>query len=120
MVSRVLPLRKREVVVRGDGNYFYRTIAMWSDGKSDRNHGEFIRRLCGEFIERHPYVFHSFLFKANSVREHVKKNKLTGTWTESVDIFSCATLLQRTVFTFSLVRQQWNLSRYSTCVPRTP
>ena len=66
-----------------------------------------IRRLCVEFIERHPYVFQPFLFTANSVREHVKKRKLTGTWTETVDIFRCATLLQHTVFTFSLVRQQW-------------
>ena len=55
MVSRVLPLGEREVVARGDGNCFYRTIAMWSDGKSNRDHGE-IRRLCGEFIERHLYV----------------------------------------------------------------
>ena len=45
MFSRVLPLGKKEVVVPGDGNCFYRTIAMWSDGKSDRNHGE-IKRLC--------------------------------------------------------------------------
>ena len=49
------------------------------------------------------YMFQPFLFNANSVREHVKKSKLTGTWTETVDIISCATLLQRTVFTFSLV-----------------
>ena len=99
----VLPLGKRKVVVRGDGSCFYRTIAMWNEGKSrDRNHGH-IRRLYGEFIERHPYVFQPFLFNANSVREHVKKSKLTGTWTETVDIFSCTTLLQRTVFTFSLV-----------------
>ena len=101
MVFRVLRLGKREVVVRGDGNCFCRTIAMWSDGKSDINHGE-IRGLCGEFIERHPYVFQPFLFTANSVREHVKKRKLTGTRAETVDIVRCATLLQRTVFTFSL------------------
>ena len=67
----------------------------------DRNHGE-IRRLCGEFIERHPFALQPFLFNANSVKEDVKKSKLTGTWAETVDIFSCATLLQRTVFTFSL------------------
>ena len=67
----------------------------------DRNHGE-IRRLCGEFIERHPFALQPFLFNANSVKEDVKKSKLTDTWAETVDIFSCATLLQRTVFTFSL------------------
>ena len=61
----------------------------------------------GEFIQRRPYMFQPFLFNANSGREHVKKSKLTGTWAGTVDIFSCATLLQRTVFTFSLVRQQW-------------
>ena len=52
-------------------------------------------------------MFQPFLFNANSVREHFKKSKLTGTWAETVDIFSCATLLQCTVFTFSLVWQLW-------------
>ena len=73
--------------------------------------------MCGEFIEQNAYVFQPFLFNTNSVREHVKRSKLTGTWAEIVDIFSCTTLLQGTVFTFSLVRQQWLKSEplFNTC-----
>ena len=83
-----------------DGNCFYRAIALWRDETSDRKHGE-IRSLCNSLIEKYPQVFQPLLFASRSVDEHVKKSKLAGSWAETVDIFSCATLLKRTISTFS-------------------
>ena len=67
---------------------------------SDEKHEE-IRRLSSTLIEKNPKVFQPLLFSSNSVKEHVKKSKITGTWAETVDIFSCASLLQRPICTFS-------------------
>ena len=101
MASGNVPPQKREVVVRGDGNWFYRAIALWRDEISDKKHEE-IRRLSSTLIEKNPKVFQPLLFSSNSLKEHVKKGKITGTWAETVDIFSCASLLQRTICTFSM------------------
>ena len=52
MASGNLPPRRREVVVRGDGNCFYRAIALWNDEISDEKHEE-IRALlssCATFL----------------------------------------------------------------------
>ena len=84
MADGILHPQRTEVVVRGDGNCFYRAIALWRDETSDRKHEE-IRSLCNSLIEKHPQLF--------AVEEHVKKSKLAGSWAETVDIFSCATLL---------------------------
>ena len=40
MASGNIPPQKREVVVRGDGNSFYRAIALWRDEMSDENDEE--------------------------------------------------------------------------------
>ena len=66
--------------------------------------------------------FNLFCSMQGSVREHVKKSKLTGTRAEAVDIFISATLLQRTVlFIFFLVRQQWLKFEplFNTCTSNT-
>jgi len=76
--------QRRGIVVRGDGYCFYRAIALWRDETSDRKHEE--------FAEQHPQVFQPLLFSSSSVEEYVKKSKISGTWAETVDISSCATL----------------------------
>ena len=106
MATGILPPQRREIVVRGDGNCFYRAIALWRDETSDRKHGE-IRRLSSNFIEQHPQVFQPLLFASSSVEEHVKGSKRDGTWAETVDIFSCATLLKRPICTFSTKEKKW-------------
>ena len=47
MASGNLPPRRREVVVRGDGNCFYRAIALWNDEISDEKHEEIRALLSG-------------------------------------------------------------------------
>ncbi|RMX54006.1 hypothetical protein pdam_00022337 [Pocillopora damicornis] len=93
MASRNLPPQRREFVVRGDGNCFYQAIALWNDEIK-------IRRLSSSLIERNPKVFEPLLFSSNSVEDHVKNSKITETWAETVDIFSCASLLERPIYTF--------------------
>ena len=106
MASGNLPPQRREIVVRGDGNCFYRAIALWRDETSDKKHEE-IRRLSSSLIEKNPKVFEPLLFASNSVEEHVKNSKITGTWAETVDIFSCASLLKRPICTFSTKLRKW-------------
>ena len=106
MASGNLPPQRREIVVRGDGNCFYRAIALWRDETSDKKHEE-IRRLSSSLIEKNPKVFEPLLFASNSVEEHVKNSKITGTWAETVDIFSCASLLKRPFCTFSTKLRKW-------------
>ena len=106
MVSGNLPPQRREVVVRGDGNCFYRAIALWNDEISNEKHEE-IRRLSSTLIGRNPKVFEPLLFSSTSVEDHVKNNKITGTWVENVDIFSCASLLERPICTFSSSEEKW-------------
>ena len=106
MADGILHPQRTEVVVRGDGNCFYRAIALWRDETSDRKHGE-IRRLSNSLIEKYPQVFQPLLFASRSVEEHVKRSKLAGSWAETVDIFSCATMLKRTISTFSTKEKKW-------------
>ena len=78
MASGNVPPRRRAVVVRGDGNCFYRAIALWRDEMTDEKHEE-IRRLSSTLIQKNPKIFQPSLFCLNSVREHVKKSKIMGT-----------------------------------------
>ena len=79
MASGNLPPKRREVVVRGDGNCFYRAIALWNDEISDEKHEE-IRALLSSCA--------TLIFSSNSVEDHVKNSKITGTWAETVDVYS--------------------------------
>ena len=74
MASGNLPSQRREVVVGGDGNCFYRAVALWRDEISDKKHEE-IRRLSSSLIEKNSKVFGPLLFSS----KHVKK-----LWTYSV------------------------------------
>ena len=78
MASGNLPPQRREVVVRRDGNCFYRAIALWNDEVSDEKHEE-IRCLSSRLIERNPKVFEPLLFSSNSMEDHVKNSKIRGT-----------------------------------------
>ena len=67
MASGNIPPQRREVVVRGDGNSFYRAIALWRDEMSDEK-DEQTHRLNSCLIEKNPTVFEPLLFSTNSVR----------------------------------------------------
>ena len=82
MASRILNPQRREVVVRGDGNCFYRAITLWNYEISDEKHEE-IRTLSSSLIERKTKVFEPLLFSSNSVEDHVKNSKITGTLAET-------------------------------------
>ena len=53
-----------------------------------RTEHEEIRTLSSSLTERNPKVFEPLLFSWNFVEDHVKNNKITGTWVETVDIFN--------------------------------
>ena len=82
-----IPPLRREVVVHGDGNYFYRAVALWKDEISDEKHEE-IPRSSDSLFEKNPKVFELQLFFSNSLKDLVKKSKITGTPAETVDISS--------------------------------
>ena len=73
MASGNLPPQTREIVVRGDGNCFYRAIALWRDETSDKKHEE-IRRLSSSLIEKNPKVFEPLLFASNSLEGPLTKS----------------------------------------------
>ena len=52
---------------------------------SDEKHEE-IRRLSASLIEKNPKVFQPLVFSSNSVKEHLKKSKIMGTWSETASL----------------------------------
>ena len=62
MMFESIPPLRREVVVHGDGNYFYLT-ALWKDEISDEKHKEIPR---DSLSEKNPKVFELQLFSLNS------------------------------------------------------
>ena len=48
-------------------------------------HEEILRLSCS-LIEQNPKVFEPLLFSTTSLEEHVKNNKITETWAETLDI----------------------------------
>ena len=60
MASGNVPRQRSEVVVRGDGNCFYRAIALCRDEMSDEKQEE-IRSLSSAWIEKNPKVFQPLL-----------------------------------------------------------
>ena len=68
MASGNIPPQRKEVVVRGEGNCFYRAIALWRDEMSDEKHEE-IHRLSSCLIEKkNQTLSEKLLFSTNSVR----------------------------------------------------
>ena len=82
-----IPPLRREVVVHGDGNYFYRAVALWKDEISDEKHEE-IPRSSDSLFEKNPKVSELQLFFSNSSKDLVRKSKITGIPAEIVDISS--------------------------------
>ena len=106
MADGILHPQRTEVVVRGDGNCFCRVIALWRDETSDRNTGRFEARVTPLLRNIRRYFSHCCLHHVQW-KKHVKKSKLAGSWAETVDIFSCATLLKRNISTFSTKEKKW-------------
>ena len=95
-----------ELVVRGDGNCFYREISLWNENK-EVNHGK-VRRLTNQLIAEFPDLFQPHLFSSPpSVSNHLQKCEIDGTWAETVDTVACATLFQRRICTYSMFQGSW-------------
>ena len=96
-----IPLLKREVVVHGDGKYVYRAVALWKDEISDEKHEE-IPRSSDSLFE----VFELQLFFLNSLKDLVRKSKITGTPAETVDILSVVYRSQGDRFVSLIVKEE--------------
>ena len=82
-----IPLLRREVVVHGDGKYFYRAVALWKDEISDEKHEE-IPRSSDSLFEKNPKVSELQLFSSNSSKDLVRKSKIAGIPAETAEISS--------------------------------
>ena len=60
-------------------------------------------------IAEYPKVFDAYQFSSKTIKEHLKKSSKDGTWAETMDIFSCATVLQRTINVYSITGQKWTI-----------
>ena len=102
-----LPIGRKEVAVRGDGNCFYRAIALAINGQNDRDFAN-VRAICNNIMLQHPNAFKPYLFTHTTVEKHLEKSLDSGTWGETVDIFACSTALQRSICVYSMLEQKWN------------
>ena len=101
-----LPIGRKEAVVRGDGNCFYRAIALALDGKSDHDFAN-VRAMCNNVMIQHTTTFQPYLFAHTSIEKHLERSLLSGTWGETFDILACATALQRSICVYSMLEQKW-------------
>ena len=89
---------------------FTALIALWRGEMSDEKHEE-IRRLGSALPDWKKKIRRFFSrysgFSSNSVKEHDKKSKITGIWAETLDIFSCPSLLKRPICTFATSQKKW-------------
>ena len=72
------------------------------------------RAMCNKMIAEYPKVFEAYQFSSKTIKEHLKKISKDGTWAETMDIFSCATVLQRTINVYSITSQKWTI--FEPCV----
>ena len=72
-----LPVGRKEVEVCGDGNCFYRSVALALNGKSDENFGH-IREMCNELMMANPGYISTLLIstridgKASGAKYYVR------------------------------------------------
>ena len=69
---------RKEILVAGDGNCFYRSISLWIDGNTDRRRDE-LRAMVNNVIELYPTSFEPFLFNTENVEAHLSQSKVLGT-----------------------------------------
>ena len=86
----------------------YRAMALAVDGKTDRAYPVF-RAMCNKMIAEYSKVFEAYQFSSKTVKEHLKKSSKNGTWAETMDIISCATVLQCTINVYSITSQKWTI-----------
>ena len=95
-----IPPQRREVIVSGDGHCLCWAVALWKDEISDEKYEE-IPRSSDSLFEKNPKVFEPSNFSLNSLEDLVRKSKITGTPAETGHKFSCVSLLQRLICTYS-------------------
>ena len=105
MTFENIPPLRREVVVHGNGNYFYCAVALGKDEISDENHEE-IPRSSDSLFEENPKVSELQLFLSNSLKDLVKKSKITGIPAETVDISSVVHRSLRDLFVSLIVTEE--------------
>ena len=90
-----IPPLRREVVVHGDGNYFYRAVALWKDEISDGKHEE-VPHSSDSLFKKNSKVFELQLFFSNSWKDLVKKSLQDHTNSGRIcgHIIGCASLLK--------------------------
>ena len=97
-----IPRLRRKVAVRRDGNYFYRAVALRKDEISDENHEE-IPRSSDSLFAKNPKVSELQLFLSNSLKDLMRKSKITGIPAETVDISSVVHRSLRDLFVSLIV-----------------
>ena len=90
-MSENRPPQRREVVSR-DGNCFYRAVALWKDEIGNEKQAKILR--SSDNLSRKTKVFELPLISSNSLKDLVRKSKITGTPAENMDIYiqSCIAL----------------------------
>ena len=93
----------REIFDSGDGNCFYRAVALRKDEMSGEKHEEIPKSSDSSFLNN-PKVFELQLFSSTSLDDLVRKSKITGT----LNIYSVLHrfLIKQLVCTYSLSQKE--------------
>ena len=63
--------------------------------------------MCNEMIAAYAKVFEASQLSFKTIKEYLKKSSKHGTRAETIDIFSCATVVHRTIVIYSVTSQKW-------------
>ena len=105
MTFENIPPLRREVIVHGNGNYFYQAVALWKDEISDEKHEE-IPCSSDSLFEKNPKVSELQLFFSNSLKDLVRKSKITGIPADTVDISAVVHCSLRDQFVSLIVTEE--------------